>query len=175
MCENFLAAACAAWGIASPNSIAQVARTFTGVEHRIEFVRELDGVRWYNDSIATSPTRTVAGLLSFDEKLIVIAGGYDKHIPFEPMVGPLLSRAKAVILTGATADKIEEAIISDPSYASSGLVIERADDLADAVKKARAMATDGDVVTLSPACASFDAFKNFEERGRYFKGLVNSL
>lgn len=173
--ENFLAAATAAWGVATPAHICAVGRTFGGVEHRIEFVRVKNGVRWYNDSIATTPTRTVAGLMSFDEKLIVIAGGYDKHIPFDPMVRPMLERAKAVVLMGDTAKAIEQALRADDFFAASGVRLLHAADLADAVQQANAIAGFGDVVTLSPACASFDAFANFEERGRCFKQLVQAL
>lgn len=173
--ENLLAATCAAWGTVAPRQIAQVARTFGGVEHRIEFVRRVNGVDWYNDSIATSPTRTVAGLMSFEKKLILIAGGYDKHIPFEPMVCPVLERVKTLILTGDTAAKIEAAVTASPNYPASGLTVLRARDLEDAVAQAATAAKPGDVVTLSPACASFDAFNNFEERGRFYKGLVLAL
>ncbi|WMJ83120.1 UDP-N-acetylmuramoyl-L-alanine--D-glutamate ligase [Oscillospiraceae bacterium LTW-04] len=173
--ENVLAAISAAWGAVTPKQICDAARTFGGVEHRIEFVRLKDGVRWYNDSIATSPTRTVAGLMSFEEKLILIAGGYDKKIPFEPLTRPVLSRVKLLILTGPTADKIEQAVTDADGFKASGLKIIRAKDLADAVAQANAHAKFGDVVTLSPACASFDAFSNFEERGNFYKKLVNAL
>ena len=173
--ENFLAAAAAVWGCVSPEEIAAVGRTFAGVEHRIEFVRERNGVRWYNDSIATSPTRMIAGLLSFPQKLIVIAGGYDKHIPFEPLAKPVLEHVKTIILTGATADRIETVLRAEKGFAESGLRILRAADLADAVRIAEAEAEAGDIVTLSPACASFDAFPNFEARGNFYKELVNAL
>lgn len=173
--ENVLAAVSAAWGAVTPKQICDAARTFGGVEHRIEFVRLKDGVRWYNDSIATSPTRTVAGLMSFEEKMILIAGGYDKKIPFEPLARPVLNRVKLLILTGPTADKIEKAVTGADGFKASGLQILRAKDLADAVALADGHAKFGDVVTLSPACASFDAFSNFEERGNYYKKLVNSL
>ncbi len=173
--ENVLAAISAAWGAATPKDICAAVREFSGVEHRIEFVRENNGVRWYNDSIATSPTRMIAGLYSFDEKLIVIAGGYDKKIPFEPMVKPVIERVKVLILTGDTADKIEAAVRAGEGFEKSGMRIFRAADLAEAVKTANENAFFGDTVTLSPACASFDAFDNFEQRGRCFKELVNAL
>ncbi len=173
--ENVLAAVSAAWGVVTPKQICDAARTFGGVEHRIEFVRLKDGVRWYNDSIATSPTRTVAGLMSFEEKLILIAGGYDKKIPFEPLVRPVLNHVRLLILTGHTADKIEQAVTGADGFKVSGLQILHAKDLADAVALANEHARFGDVVTLSPACASFDAFSNFEERGNYYKKLVNAL
>ncbi len=173
--ENYLAAISAVWGLVSKDTIRRVAREFGGVEHRIEFVRELDGVKWYNDSIATSPTRTIAGLNSFNQKLIIIAGGYDKKIPFEPLAPEILKNVKILILTGATAPKIEAAVTSCPGYAESGLRILHARDLADAVAQARDASAPGDIVSLSPACASFDAYPNFEARGRHFKELVQEL
>lgn len=173
--ENFLAAISAVWGYVTPETIINVAKTFQGVEHRIEFVRELNGVRWYNDSIATSPTRTIAGLNCFDQKLIVIAGGYDKKIPFLPLAPKLIEKAKVLILLGATAQKIEDTVKSFPDFAGAGLRIIHADSIEDAVGKAHSIATEGDIVTLSPACASFDMYPNFEARGRHFKELVNSL
>ncbi len=173
--ENFLAAASAVWGTATAAQICDVGRSFAGVEHRIEFVRNKNGVRWYNDSIATSPSRTMAGLRSFDEPLIVIAGGYDKHLSFAPLAPVLLEHAKRLILTGPTAPKIEQAVREADGFAQSGLVIDHAADLAEAVKIANGAALSGDVVILSPACASFDAYENFEARGRHFKELVRAL
>lgn len=173
--ENYLAAICAVWGYVDIEAIYNVAVEFGGVEHRIELVRKLDGVKWYNDSIATTPTRTIAGLDSFDQKLIIIAGGYDKKIPFEPLVPKLMEKVKLLILTGVTADKIEAAVRAYPGYDPAQLAIVRAQDLADAVRVAHESAKSGDVVSLSPACASFDAYPNFEARGRHFKELVNAL
>ena len=173
--ENYLAAISAVWGSVSLEAIRKVAREFPGVEHRIEFVRELDGVKWYNDSIATSPTRTIAGLRSFDQKLIIIAGGYDKKIPYEPLAPVLLERAKLLILTGATGPKIEAAVTACEGFEKSGLRILRAKDLEEAVEIARREASEGDIVSLSPASASFDCYRNFEERGRHFKELVQKL
>lgn len=173
--ENMLTAIAAVWGLVPPEVIRHVANTFPGVEHRIEFVRELDGVRWYNDSIATSPTRTIAGLESFDRKLIIIAGGYDKHLDYTPLAGPVLEHVKALILTGATADKIEKAVTSHPGYAESGLVLRRAATLEEAVTMAHELAKAGDIVSLSPASASFDCYPNFEVRGQCYKALVNGL
>lgn len=173
--ENLLAAFAAVRDEVKQKSMAKVARSFTGVEHRIEPVRTLDGVQWFNDSIASSPTRVIAGLRAFSQKLIVIAGGYDKNIPYEPMAKDVLERVKVLVLMGQTADKIEAAVTAEPGFAQSGLVIVRAADMADAVKKARAAAKSGDIVTLSPASASFDAYPNFEARGRHYKELVNAL
>ncbi len=173
--ENYLAAISAVWGEVGVQTIRQVAQTFGGVEHRIEFVRELDGVKWYNDSIATSPTRTIAGLKSFDQKLIIIAGGYDKKIPFEPLVPYLLERVKALVLTGLTAPKIEAAVKADPGYSPELLPIYHAADLQEAVNICRRIARSGDIVSLSPACASFDCYPNFEVRGRKYKEMVQAL
>ena len=173
--ENMLTAIAAVWGLVPPEVIRRVANTFPGVEHRIEFVRELDGVRWYNDSIATSPTRTIAGLESFDQKLIIIAGGYDKHLDYTPLAEPVLRHVKALILTGATADKIAAAVTAHPGYAQSGLVLRRAATMDDAVAIARSIAEAGDIVSLSPASASFDCYPNFEVRGQHYKALVNAL
>ena len=173
--QNYLAAITAVWGLVSLDTIRKVAHEFAGVEHRIEFVRELDGVRWYNDSIATSPSRTIAGLLSFDQQIIVIAGGYEKKIPYAPLAPVLLEKAKVLILTGATAPKIEAAVTDCPGWEKSGLKILHAAGLEEAVQLARQEAREGDIVSLSPASASFDRYKNFEARGRHYKQLVEGL
>lgn len=173
--ENYLAAISAVCDFVEAPQMKRVAQLFPGVEHRIEFVRQLKGVRWYNDSIATSPTRTIAGLRSFDQKLILIAGGYDKKIPFLPLAPEINRHVKLLILTGATADKIEQAVTEHPTYDPATLTIQRAENLEDAVQKAAAAAREGDIVSLSPACASFDCYPNFEARGRHFKELVQAL
>ncbi len=173
--ENMLAAFAALRDDIDPAVMAAVATTFKGVEHRIELVRTLGGVAWYNDSIATSPTRVVAGLRSFDEDIILIAGGADKNIPYEPMVPEILAKVKQLILTGPAAPAIEKAVKENEGFAASGLQILRAQDLAQAVQMAHKSATANDVVLLSPACASFDAYADFEERGNHFKALVNAL
>lgn len=172
--ENYLAAISAVWGYVGADSVREIARNFGGVEHRIEFVREIGGVKYYNDSIASSPTRTIAGLKVFENEVILLAGGYDKHIPFEPMAPYVNDKVKLLLLTGPTADAIEAAVKSDPSYDGSCEII-KTENLAESVKIAHKRAKKGDVVTLSPACASFDAFPNFAARGNYFKELVNSL
>ncbi len=173
--ENVLAAASAVYNIVNVKHIAKVARSFTGVEHRIEPVRNINGVMWYNDSIATSPTRVIAGLKAFNQKLIIIAGGSDKGISFEPLVPELLNHVKTIILTGATANKIDSAIRENENFAKSKLEIIHASSMEDAVNKANECAKEGDIVSLSPACASFDIYTNFEERGNHFKKLVNML
>ena len=173
--ENFLAAICAVWGYVTPENIVKTARAFQGVEHRIEIVRELDGGKYYNDSIATSPTRTIAGLAAFQQKVILIGGGYDKHIPFEPLAPHAVEKVKLLILSGPTADAIEKVVRADPGFAASGMEIVRVDGMEQAVQTAYQKAKAGDIVTLSPACASFDAYANFELRGKHFKQLVNAL
>lgn len=173
--ENYLAAVSAVWNLVDIDTIRAVAREFPGVEHRIEFVRELDGVKWYNDSIATSPTRTMAGLNSFDRKIIIIAGGYDKNLSYDPLAPVILDKVKTLVLCGATAAKIEKSVRDCPGFAESGLAILHADGMADAVAKARAAAVPGDIVSLSPASASFDQYPNFEARGKHFKEIVNGL
>ena len=173
--ENYMAAIAAVEGLVPDQVIRDYARTFAGVEHRIELVRTLDGVRYYNDSIASSPTRTMAGLRSFREKVILIAGGYDKHIPYEPLGPDLVAHVKLLILTGATAPKIRAAAEGAPGYDPQALPILETEDLAAAVAEARRQAQPGDVVILSPASASFDRYKNFMERGQAFKDLVNGL
>ena len=173
--ENLLAAIAAVWGRVPVEAMRQVASTFTGVEHRIEPVRTLDGVTYYNDSIASSPTRTIAGLRSFDQKIILIAGGYDKKIPYEPLAPEILAHVKTLILMGATGPRIEKAVREHPDFPASGLTILHAKTMQDAVEQARAVAVPGDVVSLSPASASFDLYPNFEVRGKHFKELVNQL
>ena len=170
--ENYMAAIAMVEGLAPDEDIRNVAKTFGGVEHRIELVRVKDGVRYYNDSIASSPTRTIAGLRSFPEKVILIAGGYDKHIPYDPLGPEICAHVKKLFLNGATGPKIREAVERCP-----GEKPEMADcpDFASAVKAAAEAAEPGDVVLMSPASAAFDQFKNFMVRGNYFKELVKEL
>jgi len=173
--ENYMAAIAAVDGLVPDKCVRAVAKRFTGVEHRIELVRELNGVRYYNDSIGTSPTRTMACLDSFNQKLILIAGGYDKGVPFTQLGVEINKKVKTLILCGATSAAIREAVISVPGYENSGLDVIETNDFAAAVAAAQAAAVEGDVVVLSPACAAFDQFKNFMERGKVFKELVNAL
>lgn len=172
---NFLAAFAATEGYVPDEICRQVAMTFAGVEHRLEQVRVLNGVTFINDSIGTSPARTIAGLNAMKTKPIIICGGYDKHIPFDPLGDALCQLAKEVYLTGATAEAIHRAILDSPYYAGSGLRIHRIEDFRETVLAAARAARQGDIVLLSPACAAFDSFKNFAERGRYFKQLVMEL
>jgi len=172
--ENYMAAIAAVDGLVPDEVIRRFARDFGGVEHRIELVRTWHGVRFYNDSIASSPSRTIAGLRSFPEKVILIAGGYDKHIPFDVLGPEIVEHVKALVLCGATAEKIEVAVKSTPGYEPGRPEILHASPFEAAVEAARDRAEPGDVVTLSPACAAFDQFKNFMERGKTFKTIVNS-
>ena len=172
---NYLAAFAATEGWASDRVCAQVARTFAGVEHRLEQVRVLHGVTYINDSIGTSPTRTSAGLHALKTKPIVIAGGYDKHLPFDGLGDELCLLSKRVFLTGDTAQRIKEAILASKYYAQSQLEVTVIDDFKETVLAAAASAGEGDIVLLSPACAAFDKFKNFMERGKYFKKIVMEL
>ena len=172
--ENYLAAVTALDGLVPYEVMRETARTFAGVEHRIEPVRTIRGVQWYNDSIASSPTRTIAGLNAFNEKVILLAGGYDKHIPFAPLAPEVVKHVKLLILCGATADAIEKAVRECPDYHGSPEIV-RCESLEDCVKTAYKRAVRGDIVTLSPACAAFDQFANFMERGKAFKKLVMAL
>ena len=173
--ENLLAAIAAVWGRVPVEAMRQVGSTFTGVEHRIEPVRTLDGVTYYNDSIASSPTRTIAGLRSFNQKIILIAGGYDKKIPYEPLAPEILAHVKTLVLMGATGPRIEAAVRACAGFDESALTILHADSMQHAVELARGAAQPGDVVSLSPASASFDLYTNFEVRGRDYKNIVKNL
>lgn len=169
--ENYMAAVLAVEGMVSDADICHVAGHFSGVEHRIELVRVKDGVSFYNDSIASSPTRTIAGLRSFDKKVILIAGGYDKHLSYEPLAAEIAAHVKVLICTGATGEKIAQAAES----AENPPEILRIDDFYDAVRTAAARAESGDIVLLSPASAAFDRFTNFMVRGAEFKKTVLAL
>ena len=171
--ENYMAAIAAVDGLVPDEVIRDFAREFGGVEHRIELVRTYRGVRYYNDSIASSPSRTIAGLRSFQEKVILIAGGYDKHIPFDVLGPEIVEHVKLLVLCGATAGKIRAAVEQAPGYRPDHPEILEVTPFQRAVEAARDRAQPGDVVTLSPACAAFDQFKNFAERGKFFKSIVN--
>lgn len=173
--ENYLAAILAVQGLVSDDTIRQVAKTFGGVEHRIELVRIRDGVRYYNDSIASSPSRTIAGLNSFPEKVLLIAGGYDKHIPYD-VLGPVIcDHVKTVYLNGATAGKIRSAVEQAEGYRPGCPRLVDCGDFETAVRAAAKDAESGDVVLMSPASAAFDQFKNFMVRGDFYKKLVMEL
>jgi UDP-N-acetylmuramoylalanine--D-glutamate ligase len=171
-----LAATCAVlpFGINS-ETILKVVSTFRGVEHRLEPVREINGVRYFNDSIASSPTRTISGLNSFQEPIILIAGGYDKNLSFTELAEVILNKVKSLILIGDTAHKIQQVVEEAMERKEKDIPIIRSSNLKDAVDAATDQAHAGDVVLLSPACASFDMFKDFEERGQRFKELVMAI
>ena len=173
--ENYMAAILAVEGLVEDETIRQVARTFGGVEHRIELVRVKDGVRYYNDSIASSPTRTIAGLKSFPEKVLLIAGGYDKHIPYDVLGPEVCAHVKKLFLGGATGPQIRAAVENAPEYRPGCPEIVDCGDFTTAVYAAVAAAESGDVVLMSPASAAFDQFKNFMVRGDYFKKLIMEL
>ena len=173
--ENYMAAMLAVEGLVSDETIRRVARTFGGVEHRIELVRIMDGVRFYNDSIASSPSRTIAGLRSFPEKVILIAGGYDKHIPYDVMGPEVCAHVKKLFLGGATGPQIRGAVENSADYRPGCPEIVDCDNFEAAVRAAAAAAQSGDVVLMSPASAAFDQFKNFMVRGDFYKKLVMEL
>ena len=173
--ENMMAAFAAVDGLVSGENCREVARSFAGVAHRLELVRTLRGVRYYNDSIASSPTRTTAGLRSFREKPILIAGGHDKNIPFDGLAREIVERVKALFVTGETAGKIYDAVMQAEREAGGGPPAYVVDGFREAVLAASDYAGEGDVVLLSPACSSFDRFKNFVERGNTFRKIVEGL
>lgn len=173
--ENYMAAVGAVDGLVPDEVVRAFAAKFSGVEHRIELVRTLNGVRYYNDSIASSPSRTIAGLRSFHEKVILIAGGYDKHIPFDVLGPEIAAHVKHLVLVGDTAAKIRAAVENAPGYRPGAPDIREYADFDAAVLAAHHMAGPGDVVLLSPACASFDRFKNFMARGEAFKKIIYGL
>lgn len=159
--------------------LAKVIRTFPGVEHRLEFVAEVNGVKYYNDSIATNPVSTIGAINAVSGNIHLILGGYDKLLPFDGLTKAIINnyqRIKSIILLGVTADKIERALLKyGPGHLQKDMVILRARSLTETVLLARRIAKSGDTVLLSPACASFDMFRNFAERGRMFKEIVKSL
>ena len=173
--ENYMAAIAAVEGLVEDDVIRHVAGNFGGVEHRIELVRIKDGVRFYNDSIASSPSRTMAGLRSFPEKVILIAGGYDKNIPYDELGPEICRHVKKLFLGGATGPKIRSAVENCPEFAPGTLEIRDCGDFESAVRAAAAAAEEGDVVLMSPASAAFDQFKNFMVRGEFYKKLIKEL
>ena len=175
--ENYLAAAAATIDFVTPKDIKDIASSFRGVEHRNEHVRDLNGVSFYNDSIGSSPTRTIASIRSFKDRVILIAGGYDKHIPYDVMGETLVSRVKCLVLLGQTAGQIEKALKDEIDKSGSGadIPVFHCITLEEAIKKAYEKANVNDIIILSPASASFDMFKNYEERGLAFKNIVNNL
>ena len=173
--ENMMAAFAATEHLVSADVMRQVARTFSGVAHRLEPVRILRGVTYINDSIASSPSRTIAGLKCFEKKLILIAGGKDKGVSFDDLGEVICRHVKSLYLTGLTAEKIRQSTLNAPNYAEDAPTIHVMEDFRETVEAAAAEAAEGDIVLLSPASTSFDRFKNFEERGNTFKKIVEEL
>ncbi|MEN8906518.1 MAG: UDP-N-acetylmuramoyl-L-alanine--D-glutamate ligase [Clostridiales bacterium] len=174
--ENFLAAISAVFKYTTPEIIKKVATTFKSVEHRNEFVREFDGVKYFNDSIGSSPTRTIASINSFNDKVILITGGYDKKIPYDSLGITLIKKVKLLILIGQTAPLIENVLMEEiKKHNNIHIPVYHCKTLDAAVLTAKSQAQKNDTVILSPASASFDMFKNFADRGNKFKDLVNKL
>ena len=173
--ENYMAAIAITRGLVSRETVREVATTFGGVEHRLELVREKDGVKFYNSSIDSSPTRTAAAISALPKAPVIILGGEDKNVPFDGLAYDVCTRVKAAVVTGVAAPKILDAIYNCPKYDPETVKVKHIDDFRDAVIAATEMAESGDIVLLSPACTSFDHFKDFAERGNYFKEIVNSL
>ena len=173
--ENMMTAFAAVEGVVSVEAMARTAREFKGVEHRLETVRVLHGVTYINDSIASSPNRTIAGLSCFKDKVILIAGGKDKGIPLDALGDAVCEHVKRLYLTGWTAEKIRDVVLACDKYEPGKPEVHVIDDFADTVRAAAAAAQDGDIVILSPACTSFDRFKNFMERGNTFRRIVEEL
>ncbi len=173
--ENYMAAIAAVGDIVPDEVVRRVAGEFAGVVHRMELVREKDGVRYYNDSIASSPSRTIAGLRALNTKVILIAGGYDKEIPFDVLGPEAVKYVKRLILVGKTTPKIRAAVEKADGYSQESMPIHEVKTMDEAVMTAAKYAVSGDIVTLSPACASFDLYVNFAARGEHFKELVNAL
>ncbi len=175
--ENYMTAICLCYGFARPEVFSTVAHEFGGVEHRLEFIRQLDGVDYYNSSIDSSPSRTAAALSALHGRdITVICGGYDKNLDYAPLAESISSSTvSTVVLTGNTAEKIYNALLSCDRTAHGQINILLADSFENALLLARENAHRGGCVLLSPASASFDLFNNFAERGRYFKKLVSEL
>ena len=171
--ENIATALTAVIDLIDLNKSIEVIKNFNGVEHRLEFVREINNVKWYNDSVSSSPTRTIAGLYSYDENIVLIAGGYDKHLDYTNIAKPILDKVTKLILMGDTKEKIYNAVTT--SVMNPNIEIYKCNTLQEVVDKAKEVAIPGEIVLFSPASASFDMFKNFADRGNQFKDLVNKL
>jgi UDP-N-acetylmuramoylalanine--D-glutamate ligase len=160
----------------SIEAMREVITTFTGVDHRLQLVRVHNQVSFYNDSISTSPDRLIAALHAFNGPIILLAGGRDKRLPWEEAAWLMLVKAHTVIIFGEATEIITEALESArPQVTTTQTEIHHSANLEEAVRLAAQIARPGDVVLLSPGCASYDAFRNFVERGERFKELVMQL
>ena len=173
--ENIATALAATKTLVDTDIAVEAVKEFKPVEHRIEFVREIDGVKWYNDSASSSPTRTLSGINAFNENIILIAGGYDKNLDYEPLAKPIVDKVSTLILIGQTAGKIYDVVKQEAENQGKQININMCDTLEQTIEIAKKVAKKGDVVLFSPASASFDMFKNFADRGQKFKNLVNNI
>ena len=173
--ENIATAIAATSTLVDLDTAVEAVKEFDTVEHRLEFIREIDGVKWYNDSVSSSPTRTIAGLNSFDENIVLIAGGYDKNLDYTPIAKPIIEKVKCLVLIGQTSGKIFEAVKEELELQGKQLPIYMCNTLQETIDIAKKHGKQGDVVLFSPASASFDMFKNFADRGNKFKELVNKI
>ena len=173
--ENIATALAATNTLVDTDIAVQAIKEFKPVEHRLEFIKEIDGVKWYNDSVSSSPTRTIAGLYSFDEDIVLIAGGYDKNLDYKPIAKPILEKVKSLILLGQTSGKIFDEVKEESERQNKNIDIYMCENLEETVSLAKKVSKKGEVVLFSPASASFDMFKNFADRGNKFKNIVNNL
>ena len=173
--ENICAAIAATSTLVDLDIAIEVCKNFKGVEHRIEFVQEINGVKWYNDSASSTPTRTISGLNAFDEEIVLIAGGADKNLDYTPIAKPILDKVKTLILMGQTADKIFNCVKEEEDIQNKKINIYMCNSLNQAIILAKRYATPGQVVLFSPASTSFDMFKNMYDRGEKFKAIVEKI
>ena len=173
--ENIETALAATKTMVDQDIAVSAIKEFKPVEHRLEFVRKIDDVKWYNDSVSSSPTRTIAGLQSFDEEIVLIAGGYDKNLDYTPIAKPIVEKVKTLILLGQTSGKIFDSVKEELEKQNKSLDIYMCNNLEESVNLAKKLAKPKQIVLFSPASASFDMFKNFADRGIKFKNIVNKL
>ena len=173
--QNIATALAATKTLVDTDIAVKAIKEFKPVEHRIEFIREIDGVKWYNDSASSSPTRTISGINAFKENIVLIAGGYDKNLDYKPLAKPILEKVSTLILIGQTAEKIFDVIKEESEKQNKSIDIYMCDNLEQTIELSKKSAKEGDIVLFSPASASFDMFKNFADRGNKFKDLVNNI
>ena len=173
--ENIATALAATKTLVNSDIAVEAIKEFRPVEHRLELIKEIDNVKWYNDSVSSSPTRTIAGLKAFDEEIVLIAGGYDKNLDYTPIAKPIVDKVKTLILIGQTSGKIFEAVKAELEKQNKSLNIYMCKTLEETVNLAKKYAKPSQIVLFSPASASFDMFKNFADRGIKFKNLVNKI